>query len=349
MNNKEYSLIKVLNKFNDLSSSEILDALREDINLLKKSDSALHADYFNSLHSNFFNLLYERKFVDYIREWEQILFRIREISPDSFKMIHKGTPYYFCGVASFHVKDYERALFYFDAALIEDQKKSADWETLPAALFLKLDSKNENQFAQAITELVEDLSSKALEKYMESTKDSFNMKELKELFLFRSLKESSTWRSAATAFISFILEKESRRKEFKIRSADGGTMEPFFMHFFKGCLLFETLLKLSPRWRGDNRGTIETVIKDEVIIQLLEIDKGYKCGGLSFDQIVQKNKMWLLDEIRSNDRIIWTAYGIRNTTGHSLSWQTCLNVNDYMSLSDDILFSIFLVISKLYR
>jgi len=51
---------------------------------------------------------------------------------------------------------------------------------------------------------------------------------LNTLFLFPSITKSSAWRSAVTALFSFVLESESRKKEFALKSAHGGTQEPFF-------------------------------------------------------------------------------------------------------------------------
>lgn len=348
MKTNQFKLSKVLKEVKNFESKEVLEALVSDIDLLQPLSYDDQGGYFNEVHGNFYNLLREHKFIDYIHEWETILFRIREFRPEAFASIHKGTPYYFCGVASFHIEDYERAVFYFDAALIEDRKKSKDWLTLPAALFLGLNTDKKEQFAYVMTERVEELTREALDKFNDAFKESYDLNGLKASFLSRSLSENNNgWRSAATALISFILEKENRRKEFKIRSAYGGTMEPFFIHLFKGCLLFETLLKLSPQWNGKSGATLRGILKDEEISNLLKIDDKCLIAEQSFEQVVANNKSWRKNGITSNNRVVGTVYGLRNTTGHNLAWESSLEVEDYMNISDDLLCAIFLVIFKL--
>jgi len=63
--------------------------------------------------------------------------------------MHKGTPLYLMGWLSYEIKDYERGVFYMDAALSEDVRNNpAGWAQTPAASFLFLDDTDHNAAAR---------------------------------------------------------------------------------------------------------------------------------------------------------------------------------------------------------
>ena len=152
----------------------------------------------------------------------------------------------------------------------------------------------------------------------------------------------------ANFYSNYVLESETRKKEFSLRSAHGGTMEPFFLHLFKGCLLFETLLKLSHQWPG---GGLVTFYSDKKIRSALGVvnERSSEVKNKSIDDVVKVYNLWRSNSIPVNERVLWIAYGIRNATGHNLSSSAHdMTVDDFRNLSDDILFAIFLTISKLF-
>ena len=70
---------------------------------------------------------------------------------------------------------------------------------------------------------------------------------VRERFLrFAVSKGNEGWRSLATALISYFLEWDYRSTLIELRPGDG-TAEPFFIHLFRGCVLFESLLKANPK------------------------------------------------------------------------------------------------------
>ncbi len=75
--------------------------------------------------------------------------------PEKFRRCHKGTPYYFLAWTAFDFRDYERAVFYMDAAISEDIKASTSsptgWHKTPAAKFMFLRKDDPNQAAQRVT------------------------------------------------------------------------------------------------------------------------------------------------------------------------------------------------------
>lgn len=55
-----------------------------------------------------------------------LLKRCRAIDEAAFAHIHKGSAYYWIGIAAFLMQDYELASFFFDAAVSEDLRAGAD-------------------------------------------------------------------------------------------------------------------------------------------------------------------------------------------------------------------------------
>src|SRR5579864_5253419 len=56
----------------------------------------------------------------------QLLTECQRLAPEAYGNIHKGTPYYWLGVAAFLVHDYQTAVFFFDAGTSEDLRFGAD-------------------------------------------------------------------------------------------------------------------------------------------------------------------------------------------------------------------------------
>ena len=158
----------------------------------------------------------------------------------------RGNIFYFLGIAAFMSHDYQSAAFFFDTAASEDFKvRNAKRDNLPAHLFMCLDHLKPNQIAQVIVE--------GLVKKLTLLIDSYNTRqgasllsvpELREHFLRPQMRQRKKQRrTLITTFISFLAEWDYRLQTIEIST--GGTKEPFFTHLFRGCLLFESLLKSS--------------------------------------------------------------------------------------------------------
>ena len=59
---------------------------------------------------------------EHLKTYESRLEEIYNWDREKYFYIHKGLPFYFCGILSFDIGAYDRAVFYFDAALSEDLK-----------------------------------------------------------------------------------------------------------------------------------------------------------------------------------------------------------------------------------
>ena len=70
-------------------------------------------------------------------DYENLLKQMRKSDRQKYEKIHKGTPFYFLAWTAFDLRNYEKALFYIDAAISEDIKNAntEPWLQLPASKF----------------------------------------------------------------------------------------------------------------------------------------------------------------------------------------------------------------------
>jgi hypothetical protein len=159
---------------------------------------------------------------------------------------------------------------------------------------------------------------------LQSIKD-LTIEDLREKFLFPALSPNTSpgWRTLATVFISFFIEWDFMNELFELRPGNG-TSEPFLLHLFKGCVLFESLLKENPK-KKPTKDTLGKVLK-ELYVDL----------GLSSPPNISSTLKKILDEIPNSDDSIETAITftgkVRNTTGHRISWEDPMKQGDYQSL-----------------
>ncbi len=74
------------------------------------------------------------------QDYEYLLKELNRRNKDKYDAIHKGTAFYFLTWLAFDLKNYEKGLYYIDAAISEDVKNTgADWANRPAAGFLRLE------------------------------------------------------------------------------------------------------------------------------------------------------------------------------------------------------------------
>lgn len=255
------------------------------------------------------------KFEDY----ELLLSIIQEDNPQKFEQIHKGTPYYFMGWLSFDLKNYEKAVFYMDSAIVEDIRKDPiGWQNNPGNQFLTLS--DNSQIAERMT--------KRLKELVESELTRFNsISNLSQLILtdfinkfILVLASDTNKHSIITALYSFILEFEDREKELQLRSSSGGSIEPALKYLFKGGLIFESLLKhLYPNQdNGRPCGTLGNVFHTGT----------FQADFLSRVQIRAVSLRSIVNAIGNNNDIqtaFDTVSRLRNTTGHNLVWDDIFN------------------------
>jgi hypothetical protein len=147
-------------------------------------------------------------------------------------------------------------------------------------------------------------------------------------------------RTLVTTFISFFLEWDHRYGLIGMRP-EKGTAEPFFMHLFKGCLLFESLLKTS---KAQPKQTALLGVLNELQGPLL-LQKQIQGVQTTFPAVVQS--------LSADDGSVYSAidltYRLRNTTAHSLGWQVALGQKAYKGLVECIAVACLHALGCLYR
>jgi hypothetical protein len=121
-----------------------------------------------------------------------------------------------------------------------------------------------------------------------------------------------------------------------------GSREPFFLHLFKGCLLFESLLKQNPL-KAINEQSLGRILNNDLPAELniTHVD----VRESDFDALVKSltGNMGIGDTIECVGKT-------RNTLGHNLVWiSVSLDESRYDLLFKNIASACLHAISMLYR
>jgi len=276
----------------------------------------------------------------------------KSIDADAFSRIHKGHPYYFIGITSYLLDDFQTAIYFFDAAVTEDVYAGADPidNPTPGTRFLMLEGEADYQAAKELTKFAQTKVERALEHYTKLTKNpeasDLTLNDLRKDFIYYALKATAKpgLRTLITSFITYCIEWDFRNEHFEYE-VKKGTSEPFFLHLFRGCLLFESLLKLNPVISPTSK-TLGGILQEAQVISKLKINpiQGKKDGFILDD---------MFDKLRRNDNSIDQAmqisYMARNTLGHSLGWNAYISQSQYRELYLIIAASCLHVIACLWR
>ena len=281
-------------------------------------------------------------------DYEMLLLKLQKHDPEKYKLIHKGTPFYFLAWTAFDMRNYEEALFYMDSAISEDKRKSPEtWlEQQQAGRFLLLEAP-EDQVAGRIASYLNEQFKDQIARFNKIpdnighiTKQLFVDLFVKELVL--TLPET---RSIITAFYTFILEYQERYNNLVTRSGPGGSIEPFVTHLFKGGLIFESLLKsLYPRHPENRRhDTLSRVFSEEEFQK--EFGTGFKTKADSIRDIRESIKLDANDLRTAFE----TTARLRNTTGHKLTWEDIFDdPNNYRILFEQEVNAVFYIVQRRY-
>jgi hypothetical protein len=272
-----------------------------------------------------------------MKGYEFLLDALRNHDATHFEAIHKGTPYYFLGWTAFQVEDYARATFYLDAGVSEDIRLIGRNETFditnplhqtPAVKFLLLDQNAGHVGAGTAAELnraVED----ELSIFSAATTRAINLQRFIDEFVLDNTRFLDPgFRTILTSFYSFIREFDNRYIELQLRSSEGGSIEPFLTHLFKGGLILESLLKFAPP--GDTVGTLRPAITAHN--GDLGLDMTLIGGRTTLDQVVVKMSELEANGTDYHNRCYAIAYALRNTAGHKLHWPDVFTTDVYLRL-----------------
>lgn len=280
--------------------------------------------------------------------YESNLKLLQEADSEKYRRIHKGTPYYFLAWTAFDFRDYERAVFYMDAAVSEDIRQNPKgWHTSPASDFMFLRKDKGGQTAQRITSDTYAKLEACIAKFNAVFGRSLSVEALVSRFVRANLHDK-THRSIVTSLYTFVLEASDRKLQLSLRSSEGGSVEPFLLHLLKGCLILESILK--EMYTSMSGAELGSIIKDPFISR----DLNYKSGLIDTTAGVRKTlqdivkHLWpSLQQEDPQNLAITVAYAVRNTTSHSLLWPDVFSQH-YDQLFEAILAGILYVIDKKY-
>ncbi len=261
-----------------------------------------------------------------------LLNRCHLIDEAAFIRIHKGSAYYWIGMAAWLVHDHELATFFFDSSVTEDLRAGHNPidDLSPSLRFMLLDVSSREQAAFDLVQANFARMDELIANYNARTgrpsgATPLTITDVQDRFLRKSfIPGGENLRSSATTLISFCMEWDLRNMLFDIRPLQG-TTEPFFTHLFKGCLLFESLLKASPTNPPRLNCNLESALRHfrtELGIPPLRL------GSRGFSTIVSN----LAGANNSIQTAIQFTGQIRNTLGHNLGWSVLLDKNHYHHL-----------------
>jgi hypothetical protein len=269
----------------------------------------------------------------------------KHLTPNEYQAKNKGHEFYFIAISAFYAHDYQTATFLFDAALSEDLDRDRKSTGSPAYLFMTLDHQNPAQAAKPIVEQVVERLEMAIRSY-ESRKGSvvISLPEVRECFL-RYLAEhhEARHRALTTTFISFLQEWADRLRILQLVSSEG-SRESFYTHLFRGCLLFESLLKAEPNGTVCQTATLGTLLKDAPLLRRLQVPN-LKQYEVTFDALIQS--LTPKQCVRTAIECTWTA---RDRLGHHLTLDARpFDGEKYNLLANNIAASCLHAIACLYK
>ena len=322
--------------------TENIPAAREEFKRLVLKDSDFDSgDRFFQKFGPGNTVRIDRPFERFVA-YEELLEKLKEDDEKKYNKIHKGTPFYFLAWTAFHIKDFEKVVFYMDSAISEDinNVKGKHWTTLPAGHFFML-RKSGNQAAEKITlDLRKEIQNQLRRFNKFSQLSSLRISNFVSNYVKPLVKRDNDARSILTAFYSFVLEYTDRFRMLSLRSKKGGSLEPFLVHLFKGGLIFESLMKKENPRRDDD--TLRDFLKDE------KIQKKYHTGTIKakFSGTIKEIINYCQGNNSSKVAFV-TAAKIRNATGHNLALSDEFkDPNNYTLLYEQVINALLFIIAE---
>lgn len=292
-----------------------------------------------------YNAYYQKK--DYLNTFNSAinsLTELRALDSKAYEIIHKGHIFYFTAISAYKLHDFQAATFFFDATAAEDMK-NAPGERPPGLLFMVLDGKNPYQAAQEETARAEKWLNTMISEYNKvSGSVPLTTDSVKQHFLERAITDHQEWRTLVTAWITYLLEWSHHFLILNLR-VESGTWEPFYLHLFKGCLLFESLLKSEPTGQANGPTLGKILATNSYARTKLGIMRDIVTQSAPLSDILRESN----NKPANIENDIEVVARLRNTVGHNLDWTTGITLSEYSTLVTKVSNSCLHTISTLYR
>lgn len=302
-------------------------------------------------HAILIDTPYERLFT-----YEHILHELEAADNTKYHIIHKGTPFYFMSWLAFTIQDYEKAVFYMDAAVGEDIRAAAgtttpdSWQGAPGASFLLLYPTITVPPGRAITIALTNSLNTNITRLNHNTGSALTLDLFRDNFLIPNIGNAG-FRSVISGLYVYMLEFDKRMADMKLGGTVGGSLKPFLIHLFTGGLIFESLLKASyggatstlGGYLGQARARTDLEISATPVYRR---DQPPRPAGYTLPGVVALLPTWRSEDYR--EKIVAIAFALRNTAGHDLSWNVLFNEIVYQELYDSVCDAILWFIWKVH-
>lgn len=294
------------------------------------------------------NLPYER-----FKHYEDLLSGMRRLDPIKYSRMHKGTPLFFLAWLAFDLRNFEKALYFLDAAISEDILRANDrtdlsvdqrtqgWINLPGAQFIKL---MRGTVADRTVKKLREVLEGEFRRFSEASgQQSISTDEWVEKVV-EPLLIGQSGRTLLCAFYVFLYEYRDRLKEIQLRTGaqSGGANHPLLNHLFLGGLVFESLLKRF----YDRATTLDQIFNDNPHRRAFRAD-----FGITEERSLNVGirNLSTIEGIASTSGMVAafeTTAQLRNATGHNLERD---NIFDqpalYTALFSQVMAAILYVVS----
>jgi hypothetical protein len=294
--------------------------------------------------------LYQGNYAACLNKGILLMSKCVELDALAYERIHKGSAYYWMGMAAFLSNDFQTATFFFDAAVSEDLRAGHDPVCLstPSFKFLLVQGDPPAQAAKPLVAGLQHRIDFVLHDYnlrpgRTVANPQFSLERLRSDFIVPALSPGNEHlRSLPTALISFVLEWHYLNSFLRLRPGRG-THEPFMVHLFKGCVLFESILRMNPKAPvpSQAKGLLSVI---QTVRSHLALRNDLPLAAPDFNSVVTD----LAGATNSiEEGVIFTGRA-RNTLGHNLGWQWSMSNALYNKLVMMILCSCLHGIANLY-
>lgn len=309
-------------------------------------------DQFWHQHTLGNNTQYSHSPHERFNHYVSLLSALQKADPGKYKIMRKGTPFYFMGWLALDMEQYSKGFFYMDAAVSEDIRGNAgEGLNTPAAMFFQMNQNNVYQVGSRSLDIIKkqvnsefDRFTAYVNQYCNKTVQPITQQIFANNFVLPLLRDQKT-RSIVTSLYSFLMESNDLTQGLSLRSSDLGSIEIILLNLFKGGLIFESLLK---HFYKQNNGREYYLMSGP-----LESNRFKGHFGLTEKLSQNANK---LEEIvkhlpspqaRNIQRTFEITAKIRNTSGHGLQWDDVFQTPEtYQTLFEEQVSAIFLLISK---
>jgi len=280
-----------------------------------------------------------------LSDYEEMLRLLRDADELKYEQMHKGTAFYIMAWLAFDLRNYEKALFYMDAGVSEDIRKTENtptpdsWKDQPGTEFMRLHQGNGS--ARRAIDQVRLILGEELTRF--NAIPGITPVSIADVIRFVGLFFNASERTIISALYIFVMESRDRIEELTFRQGSrGGSNRSFTVHLLTGGLLFESLLKhFYPQSKpATGSWTIGSVLTHQDFRTELHVPaiQGTSAGTLHeiYDAITGSN---------TAETAIRTAAKLRNTTGHNLVWDDVFsNPVIYRALFEQVMNAVLYVV-----